>query len=191
MLLVLGVFLGTQAANWNAIRQEHPLESEYIARLMRDFPAIDARLVAHVSSWRTNSAKPIRLLADLDAVQQGGAWSRAKADLLINVSRAMASRIPAPRAASFVELLSAGTLGLIRDTRLRDALLDFDTQAGSTMKACDALVQRIDSHRAAIVAHLQFDRSTDHSNVDPKEVLRNNIVLWSDIDLRRALLARV
>ena len=44
VLLVCGVFLGIQAANWNEQRREHALEAEYIARLQRDFSAIDARL---------------------------------------------------------------------------------------------------------------------------------------------------
>ena len=49
VLLVAGVFLGIQAANWNETRRERALEAEYIARLQRDFGAIDARR-ADVSS---------------------------------------------------------------------------------------------------------------------------------------------
>ena len=183
VLLVAGVFLGIQVANWNASRQEHALEKEYIARLQRDFTAIDERLDANVLSWKRNSAAPIRLLTDLDAFQQQGAWPRAKADMLIDVGSSMSSRIPAPRSASYVELLSAGKLNLIRDTRLRDALLEYDTQTGLTMTAYDALIQRIDPQRAALVAHLQFDRSIDRANVDPNEVVRNGSVDWSDVDL--------
>ena len=48
VLLVAGVFLGIQVANWNETRREHALEAEYIARLQRDFGAIDARLLDHV-----------------------------------------------------------------------------------------------------------------------------------------------
>ncbi|MFT3896424.1 MAG: hypothetical protein QM719_01790 [Thermomonas sp.] len=183
MLLVLGVFLGIQVSNWNAARQEHVLEAEYLARLQRDFTAIDARLAINVPSWQKTTAAPIHLLADLDAFRQSGAWPRAKADMLVDASRTMGSRIPSPRVASYVELLSAGKLGLIRDTRLRDALSDYDTQAGFTMTAYDTLVQRVDPYRAAIVAHLRFDRSIDGSNVDPQELLRNGTVVWSDIDL--------
>ena len=49
VLLVLGVFLGIQVANWNEQRREHALEAEYIARLQRDYSAIDARLAINLT----------------------------------------------------------------------------------------------------------------------------------------------
>ncbi len=183
VLLVLGVFLGIQAANWNETRRERALESEYIARLQRDFRAIDTRLAGNLSIWERNASAPIRLLADLEAYQQGGTWPRKRADMLADFASTMGSRIPAPRAASHVELLSAGKLGLMRDTRLRDALLDYDTQTGFTMKGYETLVQRVDSQRPTLVAHLQFDGSIDGSKVDLNEVMRKVGADWRDVDL--------
>ena len=183
VLLVLGVFLGIQVANWNEARHERALEAEYVARLQRDFRAIDARMTANLSSWERNSAAPIRLLADLESFHKTGTWPRTRADMLADFGPTMGSRIPPPRAASYVELLSAGKLGLIRDTRLRDALLDYDTQTGVTMNAYDALVQRVDPQRPALVAHLQFDLATDASRVDPIEAFRKGAITWRDVDL--------
>lgn len=185
VLLVLGVFLGIQVANWNEERQERAQEAEYIERLQRDFHAIDARLAANVSAWEKNAAAPIRLLADLDAFREGGTWPHARADMLADFSSTMGSRIPPPRAASYAELLSAGKLGLIRDARLRDALLDYDAQTSITMMGYDTLVLRVDPQRAAIVRHLRFDLATDVANVDPDEVFRKGRTVWRDVDLAK------
>ncbi len=183
VLLVLGVFLGIQVANWNETRHERALEAEYIARLQRDFRAIDERLAFNISSWKRNAGAPIRLLKDLEAFHQGGDWPRARTDMLLDFSSAMGSRIPAPRAASYVELLSAGKLGLIRDAQLRDALLDYDTQTSFTMNAYDNLMQRVDSQRPALIAHLTFDLTTDGATTDPNEVFRKATTDWRDVDL--------
>ena len=135
VIVVAGVFVGIQVANWNEARRERTLEAEYIARLQRDYSAIDARLAINRTRWENTSAATIRLLNDLDAFRQHQAWPRAKAEMLSDLDASMGGRIPAPRAASYVELLSAGRLGLLRDTRLRNALADYDTQAGFTLKA--------------------------------------------------------
>ena len=183
VLLVCGVFLGIQAANWNEQRREHALEAEYIARLQRDFSAIDARLSINLTRWEDTAAAPIRLINDLDAFRQRRAWPRAKVEMLGDLDATMGSRIPAPRAASYVELLSAGRLGLLRDSRLREALADYDTQAGFTLKAYDVLVQRVDPQRPTLVRHMQFDRSADAARMDPQEILRNGGEPWADVDL--------
>ncbi len=183
VLLVVGVFLGIQAANWNEQRREHALEAEYIARLQRDFGAIDARLVINLIRWESSAAGTIRLINDLDAFRQQSAWPRAKAEMLSDLDAAMGSRIPAPRAASYVELLSAGRLGLLHDSRLREALADYDTQAGYTMKAYDVLVQRVDPLRPTLVRHMRFDRGADAAQLDPQKILRNGGEPWVDVDL--------
>ena len=183
VLLVLGVFLGIQVANWNETRREHALEAEYIARLQRDFRAIDERLAINRTRWEYTAAAPIRLINDLDAFRQRGTWPRAKAELLRDLDATMGSRIPAPRAASYVELLSAGRLGLLRDSRLREALADYDTQAGFTLKAYDVLIQRVDQMRPTLVRHMQYDRSTDITQMNPLNIVRNGGDGWGDVDL--------
>ena len=107
----------------------------------------------------------------------------AKAELLRDLDATMGSRIPASRAASYVELLSAGRLGLLRDIRLRDALADYDTQAGFTMKAYDVLVQRVDPQRPTLMRYMRFDRGADAARMNPEEILRNGGEPWADVDL--------
>jgi hypothetical protein len=183
VLLVLGVFLGIQVANWNETRREHALEAEYIARLQRDFDAIDARLTVNLTRWEQTTVATIRLLDDLDAFRQRGAWPRDKAGMLRDLDATMGSRIPAPRAGSYVELLSAGRLGLLRDSRMREALADYDAQAGFTLKAYDVLVQRVDPHRPTLVRHLRYERTADITRLNPQDILRNGGEGWGDVDL--------
>ncbi|MBC7657154.1 MAG: hypothetical protein H7147_08275 [Frankiaceae bacterium] len=182
VLLVGGVFLGIQAANWNATQQEHALEAEFVERLQRDFRAIDARLAESVTRWQQKTVAPVRLLADLEVYQRHGAWPRTHADILRDLNDTLNGRIPAPRASTYVELLSAGKLGLIRDTRLRAALLDYDVQTGFTMKAYDVLVQRTDPHMPTLIAHLEYDRRLVDSKVAEAEASRTGAV-WVDVDL--------
>lgn len=183
VLLVAGVFLGIQAANWNETRREHALEAEFIERLQRDFRVIDSRLDDNVSRWQGIGAAHVRLLADLKSFRQLGVWPRAKGAILQDLGDTIHARIPAPRSASYIELLSAGKLGLIRNTALRDALLGYDTQTGFTMKAYDVLVERTAPHMPTIIAHLELNPGI----VDPKFVEQNartqNYDVWSDVDL--------
>lgn len=187
VLLVCGVFLGIQAANWNETRRDHAQEAEFIGRLQRDFHAIDARLARNLSRWQEKASSSVRLLADLEAFQQRGAWPRPKEEILRDLENTMNGAIPAPRAATYVELLSAGKLGLIRDTRLRDALLDYDVQTGFTMKAYDVLVQRTDQHMATIVAHLEFDRNIPSKALSEVALrsTQNTDDVFVDVDLAR------
>ena len=185
VLLVAGVFLGIQAANWNETRRDRALEAEYVARLQRDFRAIDARVASNVSTWQEKAKAPVRLLADIESFRQRGTWPRGKAAILRDLEDAMDGRIPAPRAATYVELLSAGKLGLIRDTRLRDALLEYDAQTGFTMKAYDVLVLRTDPFMATIVAHLEYDRNR-FSGPSPDDRRRaGSVEAFSDVDLEQ------
>lgn len=183
VLLVSGVFLGIQVANWNQDQQDHRLEAELIGRLGRDFEVIDARLADNVSRWEEKTTAALQILADLDAFQQQGAWPRSKADTLATLNNTFDYRIPAPRAATYIELLSAGRLGLIRSARLRDALLAYDIQVGYSQTAFNVLVQRVEPYLGTIVAHLDFDQNKN-ANASPSEANTKTNV-WADVDLEQ------
>lgn len=181
ILLVSGVFLGIQVANWNAAQQDIKREAEFIARLDRDFQKIDVRLADNISRWEGKSSATLRVLADLDSFQKTNRWPRTKAEMLDDLNNTFNYRIPAPRSATYTELLSAGQLGLIRNSKMRDALLEYDAQYGYSMTAFDILAKRVEPFMQAIVAHLEFDRTKTIATI-PTE--KNPIdQVWSDIDL--------
>lgn len=183
ILLVTGVFLGIQVANWNATQQDHKREAEFITRLDRDFQKIDERLVSNIKRWELKTASTLRILADLDSHQKTGRWPRTKAEMLADLNETFNHRIPAPRSATYIELLSDGQLGLIRNTKLRNALLEYDAQVGYSMTGFDVLVNRVEPFMGTVVAHLEYDQTKTNSNM-PTETIGIDPV-WSDVDLER------
>lgn len=181
VLLVSGVFLGIQVANWNEAQKDKQREAEFITRLTGDFDKIDARLDINIQAWTKKSKAPLRVLDDLKAFRQQGRWPRSSDATLQDLDNTFDGRIPAPRASTYVELLSAGQLGLIHSTKLRGALLDYDMQVGFSQTAYNILVQRVAPHMDTLVAHLQFNRKSDNSA--NALYLPNNDV-WDSLDLQ-------
>jgi hypothetical protein len=157
VLLVLGVFLGIQVANWNDDRKAQQRESEVIDRLALDFERIDARLSRSAMKWQRNLDSANQLLADLDGLRKDGHWPREKAAMLIDLNNVTSMNPAAPRAATYVEMLSAAQLGILRDARLRDELREYDTRTESFTRLNATLLERLEPFRADLVAHLQFD----------------------------------
>lgn len=157
VLLVLGVFLGIQVANWNEERKSQQREAEVIDRLVLDFEKIDARLSRSAMKWQRNLASANQLLADLDGWQKLGRWPRDKFAMLIDLNNVTSMNPAPPRAATYVEMLSAAQLGILRDERLRNALRDYDTFTDSFTRLNATLLERLEPFRANLVAHLRFD----------------------------------
>lgn len=179
VLLVSGVFLGIQAANWNEARQDREREAGFIVRLERDFGKIETRLEDNVRQWQLRATVAMRVLDDIEAFRDQGRWPRPENEIAVDLGRVFNGRIPSPRAATYVELLSAGDLGLLRDARLRDVLLDYDMQVGYAHTAYDVLVQRVAPHTASIVSHLELGR------IDVPALLERPVdaEIWTDGDL--------
>lgn len=179
VLLVIGVFLGIQVANWNETQQDYRREAEYIERLNRDFKVIDARLNENSVLWGDISTATLNVLGDLRSHQNGN-WKRPKSEMLRDLNIISNSRIPAPRAATYVELLSAGQLGLVRDSKLRDALLEYDMQVGYVETAYSVLMRRVEPHVATLLSHLEFDGQKNNANI---QISVRNEPIWADVDL--------
>lgn len=183
VLLVVGVYLGIQVSNWNALQQDHRREVEYIERLQRDFNAIDARLVDNIARWEVKASSSVRVLADFNVYRQSARWPRSKSEMLSDLNNTFNARIPAPRSATYVELLSAGQLGLIRNTKLRDALLEYDAQVGYSMTAFDVLVKRVEPSMASVVAYLEYDQTKTIDDISTEINVTEQV--WTDADLER------
>jgi hypothetical protein len=157
VIVVIGVFVGIQVANWNDDRKSRHQEAELIARLQRDFEAIDSRLTENLGKWQQNLTSANQLLADMEALRREGRWPREKSPMLFDLNNITSQRTAAPRATTYVEMLSAAQLGVVRDVRLRDALRDYDTRALTAATLNANLQQRVEPFRSAVIAHLQFD----------------------------------
>lgn len=157
VIVVLGVFVGIQVANWNDERRTQQREAEFIARLQVDFERIDARLTEDGERWERNLESAKRLLSDLATLRLQGTWPRNEAAMLIDLNNITSTRTAAPRAATYVEMQSAAQLGILRDARLRDALRDYDVLASRAAQLHATLLQRTEPFRTHLVSHLTFD----------------------------------
>ena len=131
VLLVLGVFLGIQVANWNEDRQQAARQANYLERLRIDFVGIRDRIQQHDNAYRDmveGGELILSLLrADADALKdipvENSQMARAYDALLSN-------RIPPPLPATYIEMRSEGQLSHIANPELRDRLAEYDRVLG-------------------------------------------------------------
>jgi len=127
VLLVLGVFLGIQVANWNDERQQTALQAQYLERLRIDLGGIRERTQQHIGFYR-DSIDGGELL--LTIVRQDDATLHDAPVDPASMARALdalaQTRNPPPLPATYVEMRSNGQLSRIANPQLRDRLTDFD-----------------------------------------------------------------
>lgn len=124
LIVVVGVFIGIQVANWNAALGEKSLANEYIQRLTADFEDIDSRLKDNISEFE-KSIESIQLINQLilNAEKPIGELDVEFKKALIS---AYASSIPGWQSASYLEMQSAGDIRLLENTELKMALTEYD-----------------------------------------------------------------
>lgn len=119
MIVVLGVFLGLQANNWNAARADRIRADGYLERIAAD---LDADLKFNhqaIEFWRRVSGYGARALA---YAETGDAKGANQWDLLLAYFQASQLNEIVITNTTYEELKSAGELALISDPSLRDGL---------------------------------------------------------------------
>ena len=125
LIVVIGVFLGLQAQEWNQQRLDRDQERANIERLTADFSTIQRDLQRCLTVYR-DSINAISQVAGIVDSGATGPEDMGFADVLVRMT---AGEIPAGRSSTFVEILATGELGVLRDTTLREALLAYDQRA--------------------------------------------------------------
>ncbi len=114
VLLVLGVFLGIQVANWNEDRLTRAKAEIYTAQLKAD---------VRQDSWRyqflVEYHRDVRTAAEAAVAALEGTAAPSSEEFLINAYRATQYRQNASRRSTYDELVSTGNIGLILDRDLR------------------------------------------------------------------------
>ena len=107
VVVVLGVFIGLQASNWNAARADASLGRDYVKRLTRDLDGNLASLRAEIAYYS----------AVLKSVEQTDALlTSADPDprtLIVNAYRATEVTYIAPQRAAWDQIVSSGHLALL------------------------------------------------------------------------------
>ncbi len=114
VLLVLGVFLGIQVANWNAEREDRHKGELFTRKLLADMRAENWRYRFLLEYHRDVLAATEHTVGALN-----GSAPLSDADLLVQAYRASQYKQGAASRATWDELVSTGNLGLIADEKLR------------------------------------------------------------------------
>lgn len=128
LIVVVGVYIGIQVANWNAERLETRRGEVFTARLIADLRIEHQNwntLMNYLRDVRFNAVRALEILeGNVDATDE---------QLLVHAYRATQYIFFARSRATYEELTSTGSLGLIRDLHLRDAAVEFYTWPGIDM----------------------------------------------------------
>lgn len=134
VLLVLGVFLGMQVANWNEERHLAERRSAALARLHAESEAAIAYLERRIGIMAGESELRAELLRRLSHDDWQGADPAQMAKALETLQYAPAV---APPRAVYDELISTGLYSEIGDSRLREAVSAYVAQIGWVERQID------------------------------------------------------
>ncbi len=127
VIVVLGVFLGLQASNWNAARQNRDLAASYVERLRTDIElerALWRRAIDYFGTARDYGRTAIAGFSrPAEALDEQ--W-------LIALYQASQVWFAAPNRSTFDELLSTGRIVTIRDEGLRTVLANHYQRVAQT-----------------------------------------------------------
>lgn len=130
LIVVAGVFLGTQVSNWNTDRLDHQRAHSYIERIHDDLRTDLATYRDRMDFWGKVSAYG---RAGLAYAENGDAGGRSQWELLLAYFQASQVAEFYATATTYTELQSAGELGLIEDVGLRSALVQYYTYSGNVV----------------------------------------------------------
>lgn len=165
-VVVLGVFLGLEAANWNQARQDRAEERRYYAQIVVDLRRdLDKLQLAQRQSLKYDRAAE----TVLEALEHGIPRGTDPSDFATDIDHAGFLYIPSPSRRTYDELISTGNLRLLRQPRTKDAIAAYyeafaelrqwdillRQQQGDYWSASAGVVPRRVSQAALIGAHPQ------------------------------------
>lgn len=152
LIVVVGVYIGIQVANWNDARIEAVLEGVLVESLQRDFETI---LHADRERYERTIAAPQDLAALIDSIRSGEepersvVWPGIEAALL-----AYATTPPSP---TYEELVATGRLSRLTNDELRRALAEFERSRSNEHGFVPYLVEQ--SYGSVLYEHVDLDLS--------------------------------
>ena len=142
VIVVAGVFLGIQAANWNEYRKERVEERRYYAQILDDL-RVDQRSLR----WAQKRADRFDVAAEdtLRAMRTGLPRNVTPGRFAVQIYYAGFLYIPRPSRRTYDELISAGKLGLLRNEAAKAAIADY-YESFDTMRQWDELLRLQQGH---------------------------------------------
>lgn len=120
LIVILGVFIGTQVSNWNAQRLAHEAGDEYRARIVRDLQNNDADLEGRAAYYRQSRDFALQVLGALDG-------STRLSDERLLIAAYQASQIyPRPQnRTTYDEVIAIGALNTLGDVEARERISNY------------------------------------------------------------------
>lgn len=183
VLLVLGVFLGIQVANWNEDRQQSALQAQYLERLRIDLIGIRERTRQHIGFYRDSidgGEVLMMIVGANEAALQGNPIDHA------GMARALdalaQTRNPPPLPATYVEMRSNGQLSRVANRQLRDRLTDYDRFHGVMLE-----LMRMTNDNAVNQIPILLRHFTSRTVADPTQLsgIREELVAYDLAAMRR------
>ena len=190
-IVVIGVFIGLQVANWNEARGEQARGEDIKVRLAAEFIELEPKLARHVrnvTTWRdlADGLAEDVLTGSIDLQSQ----EFADRSLAINW------HMPTGGSNTVTELINRGDLDLLGSPDLVELLLEFHSTAVRHIGANDALVREAIKYRkriwdVSILAAITPERRSDAFTVGLAErasapdiyVMLVNMSLLLQVDL--------
>ena len=122
LILVAGVFLGIQAANWNDSRKERAEERRYYAQILDDLRADQLTLQ---DTLRRAARYDEAAENTLQAIRSGIPPNSTPGRFAIDIHQAGWLNIPRPSRRTYDELISTGNLGLLRNEAAKSAIAEY------------------------------------------------------------------
>lgn len=152
LILVVGVFLGIQASNWNDDRKDRGLANAYLDRIKSDLTYDLQGLQARELYWRASAEAGEKALQ----FAEGGRLDRDQWRTLLDFFNAGQIWNWAPSDGTYREMLSSGRMDLFSDAGLKSQLSAYyvgrQTQAQALLDTLPAYREEI---RAAVPYGLQ------------------------------------
>ncbi|MEM9014365.1 MAG: DUF6090 family protein [Pseudomonadota bacterium] len=123
VIVVVGVFMGIQVANWNASQFERREEAAIVERLRSDFERVKADSDRSLA-FHTRMTEDIRTA--LRSLRSGVLEDKDIPAFERVLVLGTAFQTSADRAGSFTELMSSGRGNILRDRDLLHALVDYE-----------------------------------------------------------------
>ncbi|NKI36383.1 hypothetical protein HFP89_14525 [Wenzhouxiangella sp. XN79A] len=120
LIVVVGVFIGIQVANWNAERADRVEAGNVLERLEQEFQMHLERTDRSLAMHEASLAAAARLIHGI----RDGRLEQDSLDQDIDVATGFAT--PPGPSTTFEELVSSGRLRLLQGTELRSALLGYN-----------------------------------------------------------------
>ena len=177
LIVVFGVFIGLQVNNWNEARQDYAVERHLKAGLIADASVIldETRLKIDAISEGLEAMESL-----LDALKQKDS-ALVEADVSAQINLAFYLPSHAKRSPTLLEAQNDGALSLIRDDKMRHAILKWDGLLQDAAQTQQARREFARDYGAAGVRLQSLIRAVPFEEALSESGSRNDLIVAIDI----------